>query len=411
MNLFSIKKLVKAGIIIIILMLLVLLSFSFVIGYENTVLGLIEYFKYEKYQEQITALISQTKFYYLQAGVVILIVALIIIFKFINIIITNSHFYFKDLKECFFKITHILSNPYNAAILIIPTVCIIYYAIILPISYDEAWTYLNFSSRNFFVSLSYYPAPNNHILYSLFTNLTHLLFPNFPIFSLRIYIVVTTFITFLVALYTIKKQINNHISIAIVGIMSVLFMNIYYGYMSRGYSLVLLFFIISFHFTLKIIQDSNITRNWIWFTVFSILGFFTIPSYLYPYTILNFLILLFNFKKSILLKQLKYSFFTALSTTILYLPAILVSGLNSITGNQFVAQKTREIVLSKLPEFLFNSISDITGFNAVYVLILIAISLMLLFKNKEWFYLKLFSIFLIFPPLLLLVHFLIRVKF
>jgi drug/metabolite transporter superfamily protein YnfA len=375
-----------------------------VFGHERTVSELIKYFEYEKYREQISKLISPSKFLYLQVGLVILILGLIIIYQFINAIVANLLFYTKDLKDSFFRTTAILTNRYNAVILIIPSITIIYFAIILPISYDEAWTYLNFSSRNFFVSLSYYPAPNNHILHSLITNLTHLIFPDFPIFSLRINVVATTILTFLVALYTTKKHFNNHISIAIVGIMSVLFMNIYYGYMSRGYSLVLLFFIISFYFALKIVENPNVSRNWVWFTVFSILGFFSIPSYLYPYLSLNFLILFFNFNKSFILKQLRFSFFTVLLTIVLYLPTILVSGLNALTGNQFVAPKSRAVVFSRLPEFFQYTINDITGFNPAFVLILVGISLVFLIKNREWFYLQLFSIFLILPPILLLVH-------
>ncbi len=43
----------------------------------------------------------------------------------------------------------------------------LYWGVVQPISYDEAWTYLNFTKNGWLTSLSWYPAPNNHLFYSL----------------------------------------------------------------------------------------------------------------------------------------------------------------------------------------------------------------------------------------------------
>lgn len=398
------KMLFKTSIFITVLLLATFLTYTTATGYENSISELIKHLKYEKYQEQIKLLVTKNKFHYIQAGIFTLILALIIILKFSNTILNNIFYYLQDLRSSLVKCLNVLSYKQHLAILLLPLLTIVYYAVNLPISYDEAWTYLNFSSRNFIVSLTYYPAPNNHILHSLLTNLTTLIFPNFQLFSLRVLTVVFSLMTFIIGIYSIKKHYNQNVSIALVGIFSVLFMSIYYGYMSRGYALILFFFIASFHFLLNLIKNPNNVRDWVWFTIFSILGFFTMPSYLYAFVTLNVVLLFFNFKKSVFINQVKYSVITIIATTILYLPIIIVSGLDSISNNKFVAPKSREVVFIKLPEFLLLTIENIAGVNAIFLLSIIIISLLLLLRNKDWFHTKLFALFLIMPPFLLITH-------
>ena len=389
----NMKMLFKTSIFITLLILVTFLVYTTAIGYENTISELIRLFKYEKYQDQIKLLISKNKFYYTQGGIFILILALIIILKYSNTILSIVFCYLKDLRSSLLKSVNILSYKHNVATLLLPTLAIVYYAINLPISYDEAWTYLNFSSKNFIISLTYYPAPNNHILHSILTNITNFIFPTSPLFSLRLPTIIVSLMLYLIGMYSIKKHYNQNVSIASVGIFSVLFMGIYYGYMSRGYALILLFFIASFHFALNIIKNPSNVRDWVWLTISSILGFFTMPSYLYAFATLNVVLLFSTLKKSVFIKQVKYSVITFIATTILYLPTIIVSGLNSLTNNKFVAPKLREVVFSKLPEFLFQTLEDLAGVNAIFLLSIIIISLLLLLRNKDWFHTKLFTLF------------------
>lgn len=399
-----VKNLFKTSIFITLLVLITLLAYTIAIGYENTISELLKLFKYEKYEDKIKLLLTQNKFYFVQGLVFILVLALTIVLKFSNTILKTISLYFKDLISSFFKSIKVLYDKHNLLVILPPILTIVYFAINLPISYDEAWTYLNFSSKNLIISLTYYPAPNNHILHSLLTNITNFIFPTFPLFSLRLPTIFVSLMIYLIGIYSMKKHYNQNISIASVGVFSVLFMGIYYGYMSRGYALILLFFIASFHFTLNIIKNQSNVRDWVWLTIFSILGLFTMPSYLYAFATLNVVLLFSTLKKSVFINQVKYSVITIIVTTILYLPIIIVIGLNSLTNNKFVATISREVVFSKLPEFLFKTLEGIAGVNAIFLLSIIIISLLLLLKNKDWFHTKLFTLFLIMPPFLLLTH-------
>src|SRR4051794_27419472 len=81
---------------------------------------------------------------------------------------------------------------------------------------------------------------------------------------------------------------------------------------------------------------------WVLMAFCSTLGFFTIPVMLYPFAILVFWILLCRIFKpdvrhSMTLRRIaKFIVVVAVSTTILYSPVILNSGLGSLIGNRFV---------------------------------------------------------------------------
>jgi len=62
-----------------------------------------------------------------------------------------------------------------ALILLIAIIYRLYYAISFPVSYDEAWTYINFTEKGLLSSISFYPSPNNHVLHSVLTNLSYYL--------------------------------------------------------------------------------------------------------------------------------------------------------------------------------------------------------------------------------------------
>ncbi len=323
---------------------------------------------------------------------------------FTNKIVSDFLFYFKDLKSSLLKCLMVLNKKHYLLAILLPLFTIIFYSLSLPVSFDEAWTYLNFSTKDFFVSLSYYPAPNNHILHSLITNFTTFILPSFPLLSLRLPTIIISILTSLFLLYSITKHHSKKVSIIITGVSSLLFMNIYYSYMSRGYALVLMFFILSLHFTLNLHKNTSSNRDWYWLTICSILGFFTMPSYLYAFVIINTILLAATCTKSAILRQLKFTFITIIVVFILYLPTIIVSGLDSLISNKFVTPIPREDVLSRLPQFLFESLESIMGFNSYISLILILISFVVFIKNKQWFHTKTLIILITLPPLLLLAH-------
>lgn len=279
-------------------------------------------------------------------------------------------------------------------------------AINMPIFYDEAWTYLNFTKRTFFASISYYPAPNNHILHSVLTNLTYY-FPFGQTINLRIPNLLISFLSSICFFYTFSKMTNPRIGVLLLSIFCFLFPVAYYGYLSRGYSLVLFAFINGFYCCFKLISETNSNeykKYIILFSFFSIIGFSTMPSFLYPYLVLASFTLayMYNRKK---MSQLRYFIISSIVLFIIvgvsYLPVILVSGINSLIKNEFVKPISRLEVF----ENLFNHFSSTSDFLFSIPLLLVLITVIILtfyFRAKPE---VLFCLYIIItPPCLLILH-------
>jgi len=50
------------------------------------------------------------------------------------------------------------------------------FALTLPLSYDESFTFNEFTSKDILTSISNYPVPNNHVFHSILTNITWAIF-------------------------------------------------------------------------------------------------------------------------------------------------------------------------------------------------------------------------------------------
>lgn len=290
----------------------------------------------------------------------------------------------------------------------------IYLAIYTPIHYDEAFTYLHFTSEGFLRSATFYPAPNNHVLHSLLTNISYYL-PFSETFNLRLPVILISSITSFLLFYCFTRLTTGKIAFIITLIFSFLNPVIYYGYNSRGYYLVLLFFLISFYAIIQIIRNREEPLEqkhyFVVFTCSSILGFYTMPSFLYPFlsleSFLFFTSLLTNSKK--LLHYLFYSILlTGLGVALLYGPIIIVSGIESLTNSNSVVPVPRSEVLSDLSSHFASTYEYLFSLNFKFIyLFLIFLIIYLLFKKIRPLEVILCFYIIIFCPLIIILHSLI----
>jgi hypothetical protein len=239
-----------------------------------------------------------------------------------------------------------------------------YLATIFTVTYDEAWTYINFTSRGVVSSMSYYPAPNNHILHSILTNFFSVIPINETI-ALRIpSVIANTILVFFFYIFT-RRLTNEKIAVLLTFIFSFLVPVLYYGFSSRGYSLLLLFFTISYFMVLRLLDsEKNLNRNLFYFSLASVFGFYTMPSYLYAYVTLYIFLLTIAYQrkqKKLITQSLLWMLFTTVLVLILYTPIFLISGPAAVVKNSYVAPIGRQAVLERLLphynqtfEYLFN---------------------------------------------------------
>lgn len=283
-------------------------------------------------------------------------------------------------------------------ILLPPLLSSIYFAFLLPISYDEALTYILFTDNPILYCISSYPFPNNHIFHSIITHITKHL-PFFDIlFKLRVSSILVSLLTWVIAYSFVKRYYSKKVALFVVAISSMLFMSIYYSYMSRGYALITLFFVISSFAACNIIKLGNRKRDWAIFSICSVLGLYTVPSYLYPFVTLNIIILIFNYKN--IRNQFCFNIAITLVTLLCYLPIILHEGFGVLSAPRL----SLDSVLTLFPIFFRNTFSEIFGFQPLYVIIVIAIPFIFALIKKRKNILILWFIFGITPVAFLLLH-------
>lgn len=395
------EKFARWAIILLLAFLLVSLLASVAIGYDQFIQILTSRLTTAKDSRKLEKLLTLNRYRSVQFFLLLLSGVLLLglfrlhrISAFLSRLIQEST---EGMKSCL----NTISKTEIKYILILPIMASVYFAITLPVSFDEALTYLVFTSRGPLVSLSYYPFPNNHVLHSLITNFTRYI-PLTELFDLRISSILINVLTWTIAYKFIAVNYNKKTALIISGISAVLFLNIYYSYMSRGYSLLNLFFMISLYCAFKISNHQAGKKYWVWFTVSSILGFFTMPSFLYPYVTMNLYILLK--RRDNIKKQVLMGLFTVAAVIFLYTPIIIVNGLKALTGNEYVKPISRSEVIENLRPFFLQSLREISGFHWVYILPALLISFLFCFIYQKKEDLLHYIFFILVVPALLIVH-------
>ncbi|MCF8459969.1 MAG: glycosyltransferase family 39 protein [Flavobacteriales bacterium] len=230
-------------------------------------------------------------------------------------------------------ITQLLAVLISACYLVVLLVIIT-----LPLHMDEAITYRYFVSKGWKIAVSVYSDPNNHVLYSLFSILAVKL-PLHPFVAIRIpsllaglgcgaiiYRIVRMYASTFWSLFAVMAWISS------LG-------GLYYLTHARGYGLQCLFILWSYLITLKIIRlpdGIDNLRLWALLIVVCSFGFFTLPTFLFPFVSI-IAILLFRVRSfpttQLFWRVFAFGAIVTFTTTLLYLPVLKYSGLEFLTNN------------------------------------------------------------------------------
>lgn len=279
-----------------------------------------------------------------------------------------------------------------------------------PLMLDEVFTHTFFVSKGFLVSSSYYPGPNNHIFFSICGNFFYQIFFIFsyePVIVLRLVSLLSSlFISTLLFVFCLKK-LDFLASIHAVLIFNFLSPVFLFSILARGYILQILLLFIAF-LAISTLLEKKVNHKFYSFSyvISSALGFYTIPTFLYPFISLNlFCIILIFIKKN--LAHLKLLILNntviVLLTLLFYSPIILFNGFESLVSNSWVKSMTFFEVWQKTPSYWL----EVHNFfwNDYTVLgLFIWIFLFLLFQHQSNLYKLLFVSFFLIPFILILVQ-------
>jgi 4-amino-4-deoxy-L-arabinose transferase-like glycosyltransferase len=220
-----------------------------------------------------------------------------------------------------------------------------------PVSYDEAYTYIAFARQNWFGIWSDYSLPNNHILHSLLIKLSTGLFGNHPA-SLRL----PAFLAGLAAIpliYLLAKRLYTPtVALLTAALVAWLPALIHYDTAARGYSLVSLFTLLAWLFGVLALQTNRLW-HWLGLALSLTLGFFTIPTMLFPAGGLYLWLLGEGLLRREKRKEFYFGLFGSGALVVvfslaLYSPVLLISGWRKLIANGFVQPVEPQLYFSKV---------------------------------------------------------------
>ncbi len=239
-------------------------------------------------------------------------------------------------------------------ILLLKVYILVYY----PILVDEIFTYLYFVSKGSLVSAVYYPGPNNHIFFSLIASWGETFRPILgaePIWWMRGISVGASMITCIFMWLWLKKELG--IYYAFTGILLLNLIPIYtvYSVLARGYSLLTLWVLLNAYSMCKLLEN-NPNRVWsITWVLSSVAGFYTVPTFLYPWLALGgggVSLACYQKNLNLVRTMAKLSGITVLGTFLVYLPVFAINGWQAVLRNDWVKPLPYAELFHRLPSYL-----------------------------------------------------------
>jgi hypothetical protein len=213
-----------------------------------------------------------------------------------------------------------------------------------PFDHDEAYTYVAFASGSLRTSITDYHLINNHVFHSILVNLVTHVLGNAPwVVRLPAF---TAAILCIPAAYALAEKMYKRKEIAMLSAVLVAWIPVLglYAANARGYTLITLFTLVIFWLGHYLRQEKNLF-GWMLLALFSALGFYTVPTMIYPFGALFAWLFFTNLVESPGLYGSRWNFMlywfltgigAALLTLIFYTPIFIYSGPQAFFANSFV---------------------------------------------------------------------------
>ena len=259
----------------------------------------------------------------------------------------------------------------------------IFHILHFPLFIDEALTFNGYASQNISTIISNYEEPNNHIFFSLIAHFfNYLPFPT--LINLRLPNLLLGVIASFIFYFALRSKYNHKISIIPHLFFTSCYFFSYYSVFARGYMIIILATVVCYYCIEKLINQFN-TKYLLIYSIASIIGFYTIPVFLY--TSATFMLYLFiNFfkNKNQLYILLKYHILIPLSVFFLYTPIIMYNGIDAIINNEWTKKiPTSEIIEGFKSGALLNMYDKITGLKSLILISIFLITLLFLYFRKS----------------------------
>jgi hypothetical protein len=228
-----------------------------------------------------------------------------------------------------------------------------------PIRYDEAFTYFHYASQSPWVVVSLYDFPNNHIFHSVCVKVACRLFGNAP-WAIRLPALAAGVLLIPAAYFAGRVLANRSVGLLAACLVSSSSLLIEYSTNARGYSIVCLITLLSFSLGEWLLKNPS-RAGWAGLAILCAVGFWTIPTMLYPFSTLVAWLALreaLNIARGIQRASLATGGFgflvmTGLVTVLAYAPLLATGQWRSLVGNRFVQPLSFPEFVGELPRSLW----------------------------------------------------------
>ncbi len=287
---------------------------------------------------------------------------------------------FKDLQQ---PLKYIL-----AVLMLIQGIIFITLTFVLPYHYDEAYSYLYFSGNGVLTSWCFYPLPNNHVLYNIISSC---------LLKLQLNLVATTrFASVVASLFTtwyffklVSKITNDYVALISTCLLTFSYAFILYGTQARGYAFIILFALLCIYCCVNIMSGDKCAKYMFVYAAASIAGFFTMPSFLYCFAVLDAILLIYFLlkkEKIAIWNFLLVNIVIAAVTLFLYTPIIWCNGWQVLVTNNAIVNRDTAFVSTHISGHLKETWGLLTGYCGIgiYGLVILIGAALCFLKRKEY---------------------------
>jgi Dolichyl-phosphate-mannose-protein mannosyltransferase len=219
-----------------------------------------------------------------------------------------------------------------------------------PVRTDEAATFFYYASKPLPFAISVYGSPNNHLLHTLLVHFFYAIFGDVPAMLRLPSLIAGTLMV--PATYAAARQLfresDRGVALVAAALVAGFPVLIDYGSIARGYSLLVLAFLCCLALLARALENGD-AASWLLFAVCGAIGFWSVPVMLYAYGALVAWALaeIAISRRGRRIRALAASvFITGVLTFLVYLPVLLVSGVEALIANPFVHAQSGLSLLS-----------------------------------------------------------------
>lgn len=233
----------------------------------------------------------------------------------------------------------------------------------IPLRYDEAVTWLEFASGSWTHAATWYSTPNNHILHTLAVKASTALFGSDP-WAIRLPALLAGSALPVAVGWTAARLLDARVGLLAAALVATSPVLVEYSVNARGYALLALSVVLLVGVTDQLLRNATRDR-WIAWVGLGVLGFYTVPLMVIPWTGL-WLWLLFDvvdvegpwqFRVLRLRPLALASAATLAFAVVLYAPVVMRNGADALLANRFVEGMGWVAFAGSIPE----AVADIAG--------------------------------------------------